>query len=429
MDKIQAIINRLAPFVEDPNDGYFERDLLFAQGEYLEAFVSGRVFPPFEVEIQLSSKCNLSCSWCVGAAVQDRRTHTLLLPNSIDQSNVLELVRGLIDCEIGGLRIKTVKFAGFTGEPLMNKATALAAMQSLTVAERQVGLFTNGVLMDESTWDILKSITYVYVSLDAGQKTYRSLKGGPPNAFNRIIDNIRGLDHKRRTQPASQRTQIHVGYVVVPDNIHEISYVVQEVQAAGADLFTLKCDITGQYDLQRTRYLDQTFKIIRNLYRDYNDPPHFQIFTLHSRQDILTGNYHAWSCRNGCHYRKFLGTVASDGHIYFCDYNTLRTGVAMGSAMAGQFQQTWLNIYGEPSTSTPRFQCISYFCPPYANRVNFFLAEICKMVEEYDVQSVLGALAELRVRLSARGTVAPAGSEEPPAAVRDLANASTASGL
>ena len=48
----------------------YERLLVTQKRQYLYAFIDGKPFPPFEVEIQMSSKCNLKCSWCIGDEVQ-----------------------------------------------------------------------------------------------------------------------------------------------------------------------------------------------------------------------------------------------------------------------------------------------------------------------------------------------------------------------
>ncbi len=53
------------------------------------------------------------------------------------KDNVDNIVEGIINCKIGGLRIEEVKFSGFIGEPLMIKNETLKAMQRLSGAGKR----------------------------------------------------------------------------------------------------------------------------------------------------------------------------------------------------------------------------------------------------------------------------------------------------
>jgi len=50
-----------------------------------------------------------------------------------------EIVESLLAVEIGGLVIKTFRFAGFTGEPLVRGDITLSAIETLTSAGRRWG--------------------------------------------------------------------------------------------------------------------------------------------------------------------------------------------------------------------------------------------------------------------------------------------------
>jgi sulfatase maturation enzyme AslB (radical SAM superfamily) len=99
--------------------------------------------------------------------VQDRK-RVMRLPNNINSKNIDSIVDGIINYNIDGIGVRMVKFSGFIGEPLLLKETSLKAIQRLAGAGIQVGLFTNGVFMDSSTWKTLSNVEYVHISLDAG---------------------------------------------------------------------------------------------------------------------------------------------------------------------------------------------------------------------------------------------------------------------
>ena len=65
MTNLNAIVKELDGFIQagDSSPFNYERNLLVDKAPYLDAFVEGKPFPPFEVEIQMSSNCNLQCRW------------------------------------------------------------------------------------------------------------------------------------------------------------------------------------------------------------------------------------------------------------------------------------------------------------------------------------------------------------------------------
>ncbi len=257
---VEAIVNKLSGFLQSDDSSPFnyERYLLVEKAPYLDAFIENKPFPPFEVEIQMSSKCNLQCRWCIGDEIQEKK-QVMRLPNNINEDNVDRVVDGIIDFEINSLGIDTVKFSGFIGEPLLAKAATLKAIQRLIGAGLRVGLFTNGVLMDENTWRTLANIDYVHISLDAGPSSFFWLKESPKGictreTFYRILKNVKCLNESRRQKQGNLR--INVGYVVVPGNHDQIYEVAKLVREAGADSIRFKCDIGERYDLKKTGLLD-----------------------------------------------------------------------------------------------------------------------------------------------------------------------------
>lgn len=389
---------RLQSVLEEGGSGFpLDRLLLTARRPYLDAFVEGRSFPPFEVEIQPTSRCNLKCTWCMGTG--GHGTKPEMLPNALSATNVDAVIDGILATEVGGLRIEAVRFAGFTGEPLMNRRTTLRAMERLLAAGLQVSLFTNGVLMGPDTWATLSRLTYVHVSIDAGPTTYAQLKEGRPAGgaghLERVIANVRGLHGARRE--AAEGTEVHVGYILVPESLVDLEAVARSAQRAGADRFVVKCDITGQHELGRRGLLDEAFRRVDALKQTLDDPPRFSVTAVHSRQEAGAGR--RWRQARGCHYHHFMGTVASDGRTYLCDYNTLPGGAVTGDLLERTFDAVWFGQQRNELASRPPFPCRSTFCPPDANRANFFLDEIRTLVDAHGADTVMAGLDLLRERI------------------------------
>jgi len=114
---LAEIYSTLEPYLSTTDEAStkYARILVKEKRNYLNAFIKKIPFPPFEVEVQMSSNCNLQCSWCIGDEVQQDKK-VLNLPNRIRRDNEGCILDGIIDCEIGGLKIESVKFSGFIGE-------------------------------------------------------------------------------------------------------------------------------------------------------------------------------------------------------------------------------------------------------------------------------------------------------------------------
>ena len=65
---VAEVIRKISSLLKDGDSSPFnyERHILMDKAPYLDAFIDGEHFPPFEVEIQMSSNCNLECRWCIG---------------------------------------------------------------------------------------------------------------------------------------------------------------------------------------------------------------------------------------------------------------------------------------------------------------------------------------------------------------------------
>lgn len=373
----------------------------FNKMPYLERFIENKPFPPFEVEIQMSSKCNLNCAWCIGQEIQDSCSVSRL-PNFQSVTTMQNIVKGILNFRVDGLRIEIVKFSGFIGEPLLEKETTLNAIQRLNGAGRAVGLFTNGILMDEETWDTLANIYYINISLDAGPRTFNLLKYRNKkvfkNNFQQIIENIKGLDRVRKQRES--RMQLGISYVVVPDNYWEIYETTRLVKEAGADSIRFKCDIGGNMDLSNDKsILDEAFELLEKTKNDF-DSEDFSVILIHSKEDVEKKSYNQWNKSAGCSYHNFLATIGSNGELYLCDHNTMPGAVSFGSAINMPFADIWFSGRRGYMTLGVNYLCNSPVCPPFGNATNFFLDKLKSLACEFGPEEVIIALRTIRERLA-----------------------------
>lgn len=401
----EKIIKILCPYLRN----IYVRNLIydkrwerkFSKMPYLERFIENKPFPPFEVEIQMSSNCNLNCAWCIGKEIEDSLS-VLRLPDYLDIENIQKIVDDILNFQIDGLKIEIIKFSGFSGEPLLHKETTLSAIRSLTSARRAVGLFTNGILMDEQTWDTLSNVYYINISLDAGPCTYNLLKYRDKriqkNNFQQVVENIKGLDRVRKKN--GSKVELGISYVVVPENYWEIYETTRIVKEAGADSIRFKCDISGNMDLSSDKsILDKAFVYLEKTKTDFHSND-FSVTLIHSKEDVEKKAYKQWNSADGCNFHNFLATIGSDGKMYLCDHNTIPCAVSFGSAINTPFEDIWLS--GRSNCVTQGFKdlCKSPVCPPFGNATNFFLDKLRSLAYEFGPDEVIIALHTIRERLA-----------------------------
>ena len=400
MSTQEKILQKLKPYLlkGDSNAFHYERFLCFDKAAYLDAFVTDTPFFPFEVEIQTSSKCNLNCIWCVGEQIQTKN-RVQNLPNVLNKSNIDKVVDGILETKKSPLPIDTVKFSGFIGDPLVQKDATLIAMKRLSSEGIRVGLFTNGVLLTEETWDIVSKSDYVHISLDAGPKSFYTLKENRPNStysqksFFSIIDNIKGLDkHRKET---GGKVKINIGYVIVEGNHEEIYEAANIVKDAGADMIRFKCDITNTYEKEKN-WLNAVFSNIEKAKKDFHTPPSFSVHAIHSKEEMQKSKHTDWNCEKGCYFQYFMTTIGSDANMYLCDHNTMPGAIALGNTINTSFTEIWHSPRHKYLGSGVQYTCQSSVCPPFGNRINAFLRDIVELKKKYGNAAVLEALNTLR---------------------------------
>lgn len=397
----------LAGFFRTDLTGRFnELDVLRRQWALFAANTAGNVLPPYEVLIHPSSGCNLRCQWCIGDHVpvelwdDDRETLVMLdaskqapdrLPDVLaDPAAMMKLARELVDYrktatyESDGsehtaeFRVSNVSFSGLIGEPLVSRRALMPAIEHLVDNGMRVGMFTNGVLMDDRVVEVLGRTAYVHLSLDAGTAdTYGALKfkGHKSGAmkFEKAVENLRKLVAHRRENGGE--LEINVSFILYPENYHEVRIAAELVKGIGADRLRLKRDISGDRLLDQHQR-DHANRLIAGIRDDLVDDT-FQLVEVH-KLDQLGESKRQFST---CSITDMMAAIGSDGHLYPCNYHPRPGGASYGSAVETSFQEVW---EGPVRMATRRHLpsiCPSV-CDPFKNRANTMLQEAKEIVAE-----------------------------------------------
>lgn len=207
------------------------RSKLYAHLDTLAAIKRGEKPAPVNVEIDLSNRCSLGCSWCHFAY-----THTkgplagkMEKPEGhIDGGDLMDTELAIrILSQLYAAGVKSITWTG-GGEPTLHpQFNQIAGCAFLSGFEQ--GIYTHGGHIDEERAEILKyAFTWVFVSLDeCTPETYQVSKG--VNRFEAATDGI------RRLVAAEGKATIGVGFLLHRNNFHQVPRMVELGHELGVD--------------------------------------------------------------------------------------------------------------------------------------------------------------------------------------------------
>ncbi|MFA4842348.1 MAG: ElyC/SanA/YdcF family protein, partial [Candidatus Omnitrophota bacterium] len=246
--------------------------------ECVEKALEGKFYEIMPVTVQLvpSLLCNFLCWGCTYALMKgdsrnlDPRGH-LSRPRNEDKVMQLELMRKVID-DLKDIGTKAVTFTG-GGEPLSNPCT-LDAMQYAKERGLDIGLFTNGSLLDEPKIKRIISLdpTFVRLSINAGTPhIHDAIHGLRRNSgiFAKVVNNLRLLAKEKIKQGSNG--EVSVGYIVNPLNVAEIKIlagilkdIFNESPAGGITGFLIRPTVNYESGKQYPKNLNS---VLNELYK------------------------------------------------------------------------------------------------------------------------------------------------------------------
>jgi MoaA/NifB/PqqE/SkfB family radical SAM enzyme len=399
---------------------FSELDVLRRHSALFAATLNGAVLPPYEVLIHPSSSCNLRCVWCIGDHVpielwDDERGEVnvteaakfadQLLPDTLARpEHMWKLVRDIVEYRAAAeytragevrreeFRVHNVSFSGLIGEPLVAKRALLPAMRFLVDADVRVGLFTNGVLIDDETIDVLVTIGYVHVSIDAATpETYARLKFKGRAAgqvkFLQALSNLEALTRRRET--SGSETEINASFVLYPENHHELYEAASMLKGVGVDSLRLKQDNSGDRILE-PRERAATRALVERVREELEDES-FRLIEIHP------ADRPADTARTfpRCSITNLMAAVGSDGHLYPCNYHPRPGGASYGSAIETSFREVW-----EGSRRLATRSRLPHICPkvcdPFKNRANRMLFAAREIAQREGLDALEREVSNLR---------------------------------
>lgn len=280
---------------------------------YLASRLNGLSKPAF-VEVEVTTRCNLSCLHChLSPKLKPAREYPL--------STWIDF--------ISSLRGKVVALIVTGGEPLLRKDLPL-----ILRAAKQVGLvvklLTNGTLLMkriEELKEVLDPyIDIIQVSLDGGKKGHEALRGR--GTYEIVLDSIR---------KASKYFQVEVSFTLNKVNESEALIAYKEVSKYGASAFHIS--ITRPVGRCRvvTVNFSTYFKILEKLHEaemKWGVPVYPKLNSNISLDSILKSHYTCPAGISGLY-------IAWNGDAYLCPI--LRGYLGLGNVFRNGLSRVWKN--------------------------------------------------------------------------------------
>lgn len=204
---------------------------LYAHLDTLAAIQHGERPAPVNVEIDLSNRCSLGCTWCHFAYTHTRGPLAGKVgkpAGAIDGGDLMD--RQLAMSIIRQLSVAGVKSITWTGggeptlHPEFNRILMCAAANKM-----EQGIYTHGGHIDTERAAIMKeAFTWVFISLDeCTADAYKASKG--VDRFDAVCANV------RRLVEAEGKATIGIGFLLHKDNYHQVRDMVKLGRALGVD--------------------------------------------------------------------------------------------------------------------------------------------------------------------------------------------------
>jgi MoaA/NifB/PqqE/SkfB family radical SAM enzyme len=259
--------------------------------EKINNVVSGLIPSPITVMLDITNQCNSDCVWCLWKDYKDRHNAEM------SEELILKTITDIKDLNADG-----IYFSG-GGEPLTNINFSKAVMHcNNSFMNIPCALNTNGLLLDKVSDKVIKSLSYIRVSLDAGsEEIYKELHRPKIYDFNHVLKNIEYICKKKLTK-------IGVGFLLHPCNYRDIYYLAEYLDEIGCGYLQLRplkdcalnvrecSDVYSQIKRIKSTLDIVVYESISKMYDTIN-------------KDIKYSQ---------CYMNKLIPTIGSDGFVYTC---------------------------------------------------------------------------------------------------------------
>ncbi len=300
---------------------------------------------PKQVQVILSDLCQQDCSFCA-YRMSGYSSNELFVGDSplskYGHSNPVRFMPPdralrLMD-ELKEAGVLAVQFTG-GGEPTLGPNHEAVFRRALALGLSSA-LVSNGIRWsDVLRGDILPAFAWVRMSLDAGTpETYASIRRCSPNHWDIALRNAASVAGWIKANGSS--CLLGIGWVVTPDNFHEIVEGVRVAEQTGAAYVRMSAMFNPEDEAPYNAIWPEIKESISEAKKRY-ERPGFQVHDLFGERldDLRQGrpDYRV------CSYQNYTSYIGADLRPYRCcvlAYNH-RGIIADGSLVSTDFKTFW----------------------------------------------------------------------------------------
>jgi len=342
----------------DKKEPPYEKNIL-KDHKRVDAILKGQNPPPYEVEIQPSSSCNLKCEHCFG---QDY----IRLPNLMGKKEIREIAKKINDFQEDGLKVEVAKFCGTTGDPFVNSEVTVEGIRLFSEMGKDIVVYTNGLYLDRSEggnyYNEISQIKRLNLSLDAGsEEVFTVLKGR--SGFNRIINSLEEISKRK-----GNNSQIVVSYVIGRKNYNDVVNAAKIIKNTGADELSFRVDFT---DLETIKGLSDVIIDNINKAKQYSANG-FKVISAYSENNIKEGDVISNKCSDKCFTTGLWASIGPNCELYACGHRTHGGVKSYGNLLTNNFRYLWNSKERlDAIAELPNEYC--KVCSPFPGRINPFM--------------------------------------------------------
>ena len=255
LNEVLPKVNRFVKSIE--NTGY----LVFSSNPHkANVNITGcREYPiPMHAAIEITSRCNLKCKHCYNSSSPECN-EVMSLEKAIELFSILKR-----------WGIGTIELTG--GEPLTHP-NFKEVLRSAQAHFDLVAVITNGVLLDDSIVDIMKSgdaNSLIQIDLDGSIPEYVNWFRGQDNVYEREIQAIKKV--------VAKGILLRVAMIITPGNLDQMEDTASLVNSLGVSAFAMSLVVpqgrgrtTDSNLILSSQELEKYFSTYRNLSQRYKD--------------------------------------------------------------------------------------------------------------------------------------------------------------
>jgi MoaA/NifB/PqqE/SkfB family radical SAM enzyme len=189
-------------------------------------WMNNEIVAPIYVEIGPINSCNHNCIFCALDYLKSKGS-------AIDKDVLIKNLKDM--AEFG---VKSIMFGG-EGEPLLYPHLP-EVIEKAKKSGLDIAITSNGSqLSEEKTKLILKHLSWIKISMDAGTKeTYAKIHGCQEEDFSELLNNIRFACDYRKDNGLDCRIGCQI--LLLEDNVVEVEELILKLKDIGVDYVVLK---------------------------------------------------------------------------------------------------------------------------------------------------------------------------------------------